>query len=170
MNPTPRLRDGRALETLLRGSRLVAFVVADAATAAALLPALRHPQIDIRLTPHYGAIASELFDAPTSWSPWREPLFVVDLRSSCGASVLRSRSADYDAALQGHLMAGHPWPKTLCLIEPAQTHPDWLAAHPHLRATLLADEVETVVGSPQEPGGVAALQAALDCCLRDGSD
>lgn len=162
-----RLRDGRALESLSQGSTLVALVVADEAAARTVRQALRHPQIETRTTPHHGAIAAELLESPSAWSNRREPLFVLDLRSSCGEAAIRARSADYDAALQGHVLLGHPWPKTLCLIEPAQTRPEWLRAHPHVRATLLADEVETVIGSPDSAEWIGAFQAALDCCLRE---
>ena len=77
-----------------------------------------------------------------------------------------TRLGDYDAVLNAHMMSGHPWPKTLCLVDTEQTHPAWLQARPHLRATLLADEVETVIGHPQQRGWHDMFALALSCCLR----
>lgn len=157
----------RDLDALLRNAKLIAFVVADAETVRPIAAALLHPQIEVRITPRYGEIASELFEVTSEWSARHEPIFVLDLRSSCGDATVKARSADYDAALRGHLASGHPWPKTICLVEAEQTRPEWLLAHPHLRATLLADEVETVIGTPRGAAWISAFQAALDCSLRE---
>lgn len=147
-------------------SRIVALVVAPEETDMLIAQHLGRLDLEVHVTPRYGAMASALFDEREHSQEDSPILFVLDLRISCGASEVDSRLADYDAVLNAHMMSGRPWPKTLCLVEAEQTHPAWLHARPHLRATLLADEVETVVGHPQERGWHRMLALALSRCLR----
>ena len=145
--------------------RTVVLVVAQAGTDLLIAQQLHHHDVEVHLTASHGAMAAALFDDHEESSVAPTILFVLDLRASCGASVIDARLADYDAVLNAYLMSGHPWPNTLCLVESSQAHPLWLQARPHLRATLLADEVETVIGSPQQAHWHESFASALSRCL-----
>ena len=159
-------KPGKPAVTQLTASRIVALVVAAEETGVAIAEDLRRLDMEVYLTPRYGPMAATLFDRRKHAREDSEILFVLDLRISCGASEIDTRLGDYDAVLNAHMMSGHPWPKTLCLVDTEQTHPAWLQARPHLRATLLADEVETVIGHPQQRGWHDMFALALSCCLR----
>ena len=160
-------KGGKPAITKLIASRIVALIVAGEETGVAIAEDLRRLDMEVHLTPRYGPMASMLFDKRKQDQGDSEILFVLDLRLSCGASEIDTRLGDYDAVLNAHMMSGHPWPKTLCLVDSEQTHPVWLQARPHLRATLLADEVETIIGHPLQQGWHDMFALALSCCLRD---
>jgi hypothetical protein len=156
---------GKPAVTMRSASRIVALIVAAEETATAIAKDLRRFDIKVHLTPRYGPMAAALFDQCKHHGD-SEIFFVLDLRISCGELEIDTRLGDYDAVLNAYMMSGNPWPKTLCLVDTEQTHPAWLQARPHLRATLLADEVETVIGHPQQRGWPDAFAFALSRCLR----
>lgn len=149
------------------GRSIVSFIVASQATAALVSRQLTDLDTEIHLTTRFGEMAETLFDKQELVPDDRKVLFVLDLRISCGETEIAMRLRDYDAVLNAYVLSGRPWPRTLCLVEAEQTHPTWMQARPHLRATLLADEVETVIGQPHEMGWGASFALALRCCLRD---
>ena len=146
--------------------RTLVLVLAQAGTDLLITEQLRHLDVEVHLTTSHGAMAAALFDTEHEQvGAERTVLFVLDLRASCGADVIDARLADYDAVLNAYMMSGHSWPNTLCLVDSSQAHPLWLQTRPHLRATLLADEVETVIGSPQHPHWHESFATALSRCL-----
>lgn len=151
----------------LSSSRTVALVVAAADTDILITRHLRHHDLEVHLTTSYGGMTEALFDVREQRPRDNRILFVLDLRIACGVAVIDARLRDYDAALSDYLLSGGPWPKTLCLVELEQTHPVWLRARPHLRATLLADEVEAVVGGPQQRNWHETFAHALRRCLTE---
>ena len=156
---------------------IIGLIVATKDDGLAIAEHLRRLDIEVHLTPSYAAMALRLFDnqkccgnepprdANNDGQTDAEILFVLDLRLSCGAAEVDRRLGDYDAVLHAHLMSGSPWPKTLCLVDASQTHPAWLQARPHLRATLLADEVETVVGDPGQLDWDEKFVAVVSRCF-----
>ncbi len=151
----------------LSSSRTVALVVAAADINLLITRHLHHHDFEVHLTTSYGGMAEALFDVREQRTRDNRILFVLDLRISCGAAVIDARLRDYDAALNDYLLSGRPWPKTLCLVEVKQTHPIWLRARPHLRATLLADEVEALVGGPEQRKWHEGFAHALRRCLTE---
>jgi hypothetical protein len=160
-----RAKAGKAGTPICSPRRVFAVVVAPVETETLIAEHLRHHDVEVHVALRYGTMAAALFDDPEPGQGDRPILFVLDLRVSCGSSVIDARLVDYDAVLNAHMMAGHPWPKTLCLVETEQTHPVWLQTRPHFRATLLADEVETVIGHPQQRDWHKLFAAALSRCL-----
>jgi hypothetical protein len=166
MKAPPETKGAKRSVTPLAARRIVALIVAADETGETIAGDLRRLGMDVHLTPSFGTMASTLFDKVEPQRSNSEILFVLDLRISCGASKIEARLGDYDAVLNAQLMAGNQWPRTLCLVDAEQTRPAWLQARPHLRSTLLADEVETVVGHPQQRGWQDRFASALRCCLR----
>lgn len=148
-------------------SQTVVIVVATTDTELLIIESLRRYDVDVRLAANYGRMAEALFDDREHVAQDRPTLFIVDLRLSCGAAVLDARLRDYDAALNAYVLSGRPWPRTLCLVEVEQTHPVWLSERHHLRATLLADEVDTVVGQPHRRDWQEAFATAVSRCLTE---
>ena len=167
MSAPHRTRGGRAVRSALSPSRTTVLIVADADADMRIIKPLFGYEVDVRFIANYGGMAEALFDECEQRTPDQPILFIVDLRISCGAAVIEARLRDYDAALNAYLISGRPWPKTLCMVEVEQTRPLWLRARPHLRATLLADEVETVVGHPHQLDWQEALATAVRRCLTD---
>ena len=159
-----RAKGGRAPTAGGAAQRVFALVVAANEPGLAIAAHLRRLHMEVHLTRRFGDMAAALFDERDSNDA--EILFVLDLRISCGAREISARLGDYDAVLHAQLMSGNDWPRTVCLVDPEQTRPAWLQARPHVRATLLADEVETVIGHPKERGWHDSFALALDCCLR----
>lgn len=151
----------------LFSSQTVALVVAAADTDMLITKHLQRQDVEVHLTSSYGGMAEALFDEREHCPRDDRILFVLDLRLSCGAVVIDTRLRDYDAALSAYLLSGGKWPKTLCLIEVEQTRPLWLRARPHLRATLLADEVEAVIGHPRDREWHAGFANAIRRCLTE---
>ena len=145
--------------------RTFVLVVASAETEKLILEPLRDYEVDVRITANYGGMAEALFDDDEHGAGDQPVLFIVDLRNSCGPAVLDARLRDYDSALNAYVLLGRPWPRTLCLVEVEQTYPVWLNARPHLRATLLADEVETVVGQPHRSDWQESFATAVRRCM-----
>lgn len=165
MSTSHRAGSGRSAHRTIPTSRTCVLIVAAADTQALVVESLRSFEVDVRHTATYGAMADALFEELERRDRNQEILFIVDLRISCGKSVLDARLRDYDAALNDYVLSGRPWPQSLCLVEIEQTHPAWLYDRPHLRATLLADEVETVVGHPRGPDWRDSFKAAVRRCL-----
>ena len=146
-------------------SRPFVLVVAAADTEDLIVAPLRGYEVDIRVTKNYGGMAEAIFDDDEHGGRDQPIVFIVDLRISCGTAAIDARLRDYDTALNAYVLSGRPWPRTLCLVEVEQTHPTWLRERPHLRATLLADEVETVVGHPHRREWRDTFALAVRRCL-----
>ena len=149
----------------LAPARVDALVVATDGMDTLIAKHLRYADVQVQPATHHGEMAAALFDECSHRRLANRVLFVLDLRISCGASVIDARLRDYDSVLNAYILSGNPWPQTLCLVEVEQTHPLWLQARPHLRATLLADEVQTVIGDPQQRDWPDRFLTALNRCL-----
>ena len=169
MKTEPKAKGGvpKPMPQASSSTRIIALVVAAADVEMSIAAHLRLRDVEVVATTSYSKMAEALLDERDHGRRDDRIIFVLDLRISCGASLIDARLADYDAVLNAHMLSGHPWPTTLCLVEPVQTHPNWLQSRPHLRATLLADEVETVIGFPQQHDWREKFASALNRCLQE---